>query len=318
MMVPGRIKHRRLLAKNVFLQSRSIPCVKTLAFVADQHGTWNHCRLTGNVRESPTVIWFHFLKFHRVNSENLIRVVLLVIPISEHKHACCCSRLIKLLRDPTRLSCLLSSNFAWLSKWSIFPSRWDLYILRVSSSENRTSSVDLHSAPETNLTSSISLNELEDFFFTCSSLLSECRMFPRCDWHSRGFIVLDSANTVVKPAFFAVRHLRGPSLQCFLLSHNRNVFVTGIKTHRHHLFWIPPYLYQENISQVHWVNYIGLYDSGLVTCRSDCLRETATLSEIVAVWSFIGSQGKDRRGSRQGQVRHDTWMTIIFWRHRDA
>ena len=31
------------------------------------------------------------------------------------------------------------------------------------------------------------------------------------------------------------------------------------------------------------VDDIGLYDFGFITCRSDCLRETATLSEIVAV-----------------------------------
>ena len=31
------------------------------------------------------------------------------------------------------------------------------------------------------------------------------------------------------------------------------------------------------------VDDIGLDDLGLITCRSDCLRETVTLSEIVAV-----------------------------------
>ena len=31
------------------------------------------------------------------------------------------------------------------------------------------------------------------------------------------------------------------------------------------------------------VDDIGLYDLQLITCWSDCLRETATLSEIVAV-----------------------------------
>ena len=43
------------------------------AFVAAQHRTrtWNRCWLTGNVRQSPTVIRFHFLKFtwiiHRIH-----------------------------------------------------------------------------------------------------------------------------------------------------------------------------------------------------------------------------------------------------------
>ena len=31
------------------------------------------------------------------------------------------------------------------------------------------------------------------------------------------------------------------------------------------------------------VDDIGLDDFGLITCRSDCMRETATLSEIVKV-----------------------------------
>ena len=69
------------------------------------------------------------------------------------------------------------------------------------------------------------------------------------------------------------------------------------------------------------------------SCRSDCLRETATLSEIVSVWSFIGSQmftvlqkcceclwsqWKVRRGSKQGKVRHDTWMAIFVRTQRCA
>ena len=52
---------------------RRIPCVKRQAFVAALHGRrpWNQCKLTGNVRQSPNVIWFHFLKFtwisHRIH-----------------------------------------------------------------------------------------------------------------------------------------------------------------------------------------------------------------------------------------------------------
>ena len=38
------------------------------------------------------------------------------------------------------------------------------------------------------------------------------------------------------------------------------------------------------------VDDIGLCGIRLITCQGDCQRETATLSEIVAVWSFIGSQ----------------------------
>ena len=53
---------------------------------------------------------------------------------------------------------------------------------------------------------------------------------------------LDFAYTVVKPAFFVILHLQDPSLQCFPLSHNRNVSVTGCTTPRHQLFQIHPYL----------------------------------------------------------------------------
>ena len=50
--------------------------------------------------------------------------------------------------------------------------------------------------------------------------------------------LLDSANTVVKPAFFVVLHLQGPSLQWSPQSHLRNASVSGSKTHRHQLFYI--------------------------------------------------------------------------------
>ena len=67
-MISGCIKRRKLITKNVSLWSRCIPCVKRQAFVAAQHGTrtWNHCRLTGNVVQPSTIIWFHFLKFSRI------------------------------------------------------------------------------------------------------------------------------------------------------------------------------------------------------------------------------------------------------------
>ena len=49
-MISG-VNKWKLITKNVFLLSRRIACVK-----------W-HCWLTGNVRQSSTVIWFDFLKF---------------------------------------------------------------------------------------------------------------------------------------------------------------------------------------------------------------------------------------------------------------
>ena len=48
--------------------------------------------------------------------------------------------------------------------------------------------------------------------------------------------------TVVKPAFFVVLQLQGPSLQCSSLSRIRNAFVTGGKTRLQQLLQIHPYL----------------------------------------------------------------------------
>ena len=56
--------------------------------------------------------------------------------------------------------------------------------------------------------------------------------------------LLDLGHTMVKPAFFAVLDLQGPSLQCFPLNRIRNEFGTGGMTSLHQLFKIPPYLRQ--------------------------------------------------------------------------
>ena len=53
---------------------------------------------------------------------------------------------------------------------------------------------------------------------------------------------LDFVYTVVKPAFFAVLHLRGPSLQCSPLNRIRNASVTGSRTSLHQLFQNHPHL----------------------------------------------------------------------------
>ena len=39
--------------------------------------------------------------------------------------ACCSSSLVHLLRDSTFCSCSINSDLVWVSKWSLFPSRWD-------------------------------------------------------------------------------------------------------------------------------------------------------------------------------------------------
>ena len=67
-VISGLIKRRKLISKNVFLQSRLIPCVKRQSFVAAEQGTRtrNHRRLTGNVRQPSTIIRFHILKISRI------------------------------------------------------------------------------------------------------------------------------------------------------------------------------------------------------------------------------------------------------------
>ena len=61
------IKRRTLICKNVLLYSRLIPCVKRQSSVAAEHGTRtrNHHKLTGNVRQPSSIIWFHILKICR-------------------------------------------------------------------------------------------------------------------------------------------------------------------------------------------------------------------------------------------------------------
>ena len=61
------------------------------------------------------------------------------------------------------------------------------------------------------------------------------------------------------------------------------------------------------------VDDIGVYDFGLIACGSDCLRETATLSGIVAVWScskrvvgvceINGKIGEEANKGRRGMTR---------------
>ena len=51
--------------KKRFPEVQTYSIVKWHAVVAAHHGTriWNRCWLTGNERQSPTVIRFHFSKF---------------------------------------------------------------------------------------------------------------------------------------------------------------------------------------------------------------------------------------------------------------
>ena len=75
------LERRTWTCKNVFLQSRQIPCVKGQEFVAAKHRsrTWNHCWLTGKVWKM-----FHYnstllrgiLQSHSNNSSFLIILVL--------------------------------------------------------------------------------------------------------------------------------------------------------------------------------------------------------------------------------------------------
>ena len=122
------------------------------------------------------------------------------------------------------------------------------------------------------------------------------------------------ACTVVKSASFVILHPQDPSLQCSPLSRNRNATVIGYRTSRK--FWwnsalltssvivclvifshesfldliricqkIPVKLnsFGLEIFRNCFRTFFGLNDFGLITCGSGCLREIATLSEIVAV-----------------------------------
>ena len=68
---------------------------------------------------------------------------------------------------------------------------------------------------------------------------------------------------------------------------------------------------------------LGLQPVGVTVCvkpplrrrSSQCDRSSGPKMFIVLQKSVVGVcevSGKDRRGSKQGQERHDTWMTIIF------
>ena len=84
----------------------------------------------------------------------------------------------------------------------------------------------VHSVPETNLTSSLSLNQLEYALHLLLSPVTIQQVSPVRLAFERIHSLLDFAHTVVKPAFFEVLHLQDLSLQCSPLSRNRNASVT--------------------------------------------------------------------------------------------
>ena len=98
------------------------------------------------------------------------------------------------------------------------------------------------SVPETNLTSSFLLDQLEYALNLVLFPVSLQQVSPIQLVFEMIYSPLDFAYTVVKPAFFVVLHLKDPSLQCSPLSHNRNASVTGCRTSRDQLFQIHPYL----------------------------------------------------------------------------
>ena len=118
--------------------------------------------------------------------------------------ACCCNSLMQLLRDPTLCSCLISSDFAWLSTWSLLPSRRDLPTFDGSAflktellnwfqgssfpNENGAAGFPVALGSWDELDIKLFLKSALSTFCTCSSLLWQCSRFHRCDWHSRGFI----------------------------------------------------------------------------------------------------------------------------------
>ena len=105
----------------------------------------------------------------------------------------------------------------------------------------------VHSDPET---SSLFLHQLEYALHLLLSPVTMQQVSPLRLAYERIHSLLDSANTVVQPAFFVVLHLQRPSLQCSPLSRIRNAFMSGVKTRLHQLFQIHPYLQYENFSQI--------------------------------------------------------------------
>ena len=105
-----------------------------------------------------------------------------------------------------------------------------------------------------NLTSSLSLNQLEYIVHLPLSSVTMKQVSPVRLAFERIHSLLDFAYTAVKPAFFVVLHLQDPSLQWSPLSHSRNASVTGCRTSLHQLFQIRPYL------------QFGLDHFGLTTC----------------------------------------------------
>ena len=136
--------------------------------------------------------------------------------------ACCWSSLIPLWRDPTWCSCFTSSDLAWLSKWSLLPSRRDLpnfdgsAYLKIEVSNwspgslllDESTASDLPDALGSWVEHDIKLSPLEwSAWIRCalapSLLYCLCFWFPWNRGSSRRVNIFSLARvyTVVKPAF---------------------------------------------------------------------------------------------------------------------
>ena len=231
----------------------------------------------------------------------------------------------QLLRGSTWSSCFARSDLAWLSKWSLMPSRRDLptfdgsVFLKMellnwflgSALPDEDIAADFPDALgswdelDIKLFSSVSLSTLCTYF----SLLYCCRKFYWCSWYSRWITVLSTLHIQCwSQHFFVILHLQDPSLQCSPLSHDRNASVIGHRTYRNQLFQIPPYLQRYVLVVIPHESFLYLIricpkipvklnssglevfrldEFGLITCERWDLRWSATLPWTIAGKIFI-------------------------------
>ena len=130
---------------------------------------------------------------------------------------CRCSSPMHLLRDSTWSSCIARSDLAWLSKWSLLPSRRDPLKFDGSAFLNTELLIKFPCSEEYNASGfpkafwpSV---RPQTFFSGLSRLCTYLPLSPA--WPMRRVSPKLSGHTVVKSATFVTLHLRDQSPQCF-------------------------------------------------------------------------------------------------------
>ena len=225
-------------------------------------------------------------------------------PVVEHKYACSWSLSTQLLRDSTFCSCFINSDFAWVRKWSLFPSRRDLATFA------GLASLKIDSLPLKTSTSCSLLENSSWFNLLWCENKATGSPVPFSDlamnWTSR--LLFQSDNFVIVP------HLLAAPVNTVWSQQSTNLCVCR-NNNDCFLWWREQVVYQFFPLILNFLNLtlfsrvlsddrVVYSPCGLITCARLWIRKTVT-SE--ASWICAVDSGRDQPWAWAGKRRWSGW-----------